>query len=345
MKTLQKRALFLLLMLALCLTADSSQIEFIKNIEFSEAFYAMKLVVTDQGLFVWVDGDWSIILCDFEGKVVKRFARIGEGPGELRFLSDFAVGEHVVAAGDRKICSYQFSGALVDELKSNLRVYKLFLVDGDILFQAWNIIVDPQEKRVNQSYHLCDSQNRLRLELPDESKQRAVNPTLGAHPPLPWFPSPFYNRPVIVPGKDGDVAVFMTRERSFRLVKKDRTISTHKIGTPLKGRPVTNMDKTNFFTMIQPKPAEITKQSVVFPETKGLFSGVIRWGDGWALVMEDVLVILSYNGQYKETIALPQEIKHNDVWEVKRPARFLCRHRDRLYIIHNHENISVFQLK
>lgn len=342
----KKILLIIGIVLVLLWELSGRELKFVRDIEFTDELFIYKVVVTDDGIFVKAEGDWPIIQCDWDGKIMKKFGRIGEGPGEFQFLSDFSVGNNgVVGVGNRKLCKYKLSGPLDQEWKSKLRIYKVIAAQDKTLYLAWKKIIDPKKKLAQNFYHLLDSQNRLLLEIPDESQQPAFMPTRGQVTWFPWFPSPFFNRPIIVQGLNGDAAVFMTRERSFRLIKKDRTIKTLTIKAPLKATPVTAQDKESFFELIQPKPVEKTKQSVDFPETMELFFGVIRWGEGWALLHQNSLTILSYDGKYKEKVQLPRQFTENETWQKVRLGNYLSRHQNKLYVINNNESISVFQLE
>ena len=343
---LKRNLLIIAMVLGLISGLEGLQLKYVGDIEFADELFISKVVATDDGIFVKAVGDWPIVQCDWDGKIMRKFGRIGEGPGEFQFLSDFSVGDDgVVGVGDRKLCKYELSGALDQERKSKLRIYKVIAAQDNTLYLAWKKIIDPKKKLAQNFYHLLDSQNRLLLEIPDESRQPAFMPARGQVTWFPWFPSPFFNRPVIVPGLNGDAAVFMTRERSFRLIKKDGTVKTLTIDAPLKVPPITTQDKENFFECIQPKPVEKTKQSVDFPETMELFLGVIRWGDGWALLHQDSLTILSYDGKFRERIQLPRQFAANETWQKVRLENYLSRHQNKLYVINNNESISVFQLE
>jgi hypothetical protein len=334
-----------LLVLGLFWGIEGRELKYLGDIEFSEEFYLNKVVVTDAGIFIRVEDDYAIIHSDLEGKILKRYARKGEGPGELKFLSDFAVGnDSVIAVGGRKLCRYKFSGTVAEEKKLKTLGFRVIAANDNAHYLGLKTVIR-EDKTAELFFHLYDANDGLVLEIPNEGLQRAVHPASGKKYPFPWFPSPFFNRPLLLPAKDGNVAIFMSRERSFQLLKEGMTVVKNSIDAPLEASPVTARDKEDFFAQIEPKPQKITKESVVFPETKELFEGVIGWEDGWALVRRGSLVILSYDGKYKEKIQWPSQIKDNETWETTRPEDFLYRFGEKLYVINDNESVSVFQLK
>ncbi len=344
MNIIRRTTLFVAIVLLIINWLEGSKLRYVKEIRFHEEMFIKKVMVTDNSIFAKVDAEWSIIQFDHEGKILKKYGRIGEGPGEFEFLADFAVSETLLAGvGNRKLCRYKFSGALEGEMNLKMVIFNVFLANEDLYYLTIKA-VKQENKQTEYFYHIYDSQNQLLLETPYEGKQRAIHPSSGKRPPFPWFPSPFFNRAVVLPGKNGSMAVFMTQERSFSLMKTGGKIQKMSIDASFKALPVTARDKDEFFAGIIPKPEQRTKQSVEFPETKELFLSVIRWGEGWALVQKDSLVILSYDGKYKERIYFPRQIKENETWGTGRPENFLYRKHDKLFMINNNESISIFKL-
>ncbi len=344
MNTRRHTTLFVAFVLLIFNGLAARQLKYVKEIRFPETMHIMKVMATDKGIFAKVEDEWSIIKFDREGKILQKYGRIGEGPGELKFLADFAVSDTlVVGVGNRKLCRYKSNGILDGEMKSKTVIFNVFLKNESFYY----LTIKPvklENKPVDYFYQLFDSKNQLLLETPYEGQQRAIHPSSGVRPPYPWFPSPFFNRAIVLPGKNGDIAVFMTQKRSFSLIKPGRKVAKVSIDAPVKSLPVTARDKDDFFAAIMPKPEKITKKSVEFPKTKELFLSVIRWEEGWALVLKDSMVILRYDGKYKEKIYFPPKIKENEIWKAGRPENFLYRKHDKLYMINQNEGISIFKL-
>jgi hypothetical protein len=165
---------------------------------------------------------------------------------------------------------------------------------------------------------------------------------------FPWFPNPFYNRHIVIRLNKNKVGIFFTRKNFFYVYDSNK-LKKEKFDFTLKGEKVTNSDKKAFFKQCElvshGKFSHKTKNSIVFPKTKELFEGVIKWDNSIALLLKDRFLIFSQNGKYLTSINYPKILRARTFSDYNaRPENIFVKDKY-LYVLNEDNCIEIFNLK
>jgi hypothetical protein len=318
----------------------SAELKYLETIETSEPYQMGHIVADDNHLFVTDLKGTHIVRLDKRGKVLQEFGDRGEGPGEVAYISGFTMTtSQFIIAGSRRIVVFSKDGKpealhktkhLVNDLFSTADTwyYVLFVRKRNKEKNSFEDLYDVRNERHQSVYHF-----------PDETLQRAYNVKKGARLPFAWFPSPFCNRPYYPTGLNGKAALFLSRQKDFLLFQKDKPVKV-TIQASLPQDKVTDKDKRIFFENITPKPHKKTRESVVFPDIKDYYMGVIQWDNGWALITNKEIIIIGETGNELKRLPIPGELK--PFASTHFPSSWIYKHGNRLYVIDFDEGIMVF---
>lgn len=321
------------------------EFKFLKAVIPEEPMGLRKVMAQRGDIFILPAGNGCVCRLDEEGRILTRYGRRGKGPGEFRFLSDFTIfGDKIIGSGGFRVNIYDLNGRLIEGFKKKHVVFKVICADKEWYYLVKEKVLDKKKRRFDAYFNLYSKEDDLVLSLPDQTMQSAFHPGKGRKLRMLWFPSPFSNRVVLAGGGHGQAAIFVTRELSFYKIEENR-VKRKELKCVFTLKRVGEKDREDFFKKIIPPPSPLTKNSVIFPETKELFLGVIKWGIGWALVNENSFTILGHNGECRETATLPREMRESDPWGSGRPENLVFNYDGRLYFIKNSEEILIFQVK
>jgi hypothetical protein len=338
-----KRLSFFLFSLSLIFPLYATQLKLIQTITPVKPISVTKLIIYKNGIYLMSNATRTVVFMDKNGKILQEIGGKGEGPGEFKYLTDFTISDdRIIVCGGRRINLYSMNGKLIESVNIRSPIVSVFSSNHQ-WFYVMNRKSLRKEKRIFDPFFVIyNSEHKDIYKIPDETVQRAYHPRSGNSVPFPWFPSPFCNRPIFLQGNEKKAAIFMTRQKDFCLLI-DSQIQKERITALLESEEVTPRDKENFFEKIVPKPNAKTKKSVVFPEHKEFFVGAISWGNGWALIKENSLIIIDAKGHYQKTIVLPDVLKRI-IRESGYPDGILFR-AEELYCINNDEEILIFSTR
>lgn len=94
----------------------SIELIFEKKIIPQEPFNPFKIKINAHGIFFKPFGQAVVVLIDNDGKTLKKYARKGQGPGELPFITDFCINNNTITCvGNKKLVIFDFEGMLKEE--------------------------------------------------------------------------------------------------------------------------------------------------------------------------------------------------------------------------------------
>lgn len=326
--------------------ADTIQYE--RTVEISAGFNVWKMKI-HRGDF-YIQGDDVICRVDREGKLLNRIGRKGEGPGDFKILTDFCLdGDRLVAADNHgRVNVFGLDGTLVRmETMPFGKIWKI-LVRGENMYCFHEKLNRNNIKDITIE-NILNFNHKEILKFPDESRQRAYDPKRRKRSPLPWFVSPYYNRPVLLRGDAGSVFMFFTRSREFFHITgndiRKRTITAEF--SPVK---ITPQDRDLFFKQVERASGRTfhrkTKNSVVFPKTKELFLGAVNWDSHFGLLACDRLVIVNPEGTVVNEIDYPDELRFTsrETFEGSAPEDIFIKDKNRFYLMNTDGNIKIFKI-
>lgn len=342
-----KKIFYLLIFKMLLLNMFADNLTFVRTVVPSQPMETWKFDVKKDRFYI-MSSENCIYCLTLAGKVINKIGRQGEGPGEFKSLADFFIRDNQIIAADyeRKINVFSLDGILVDEKKTKNTIDNILSSGKSILYVSKR--PDTRDKKNIKFYlKIFDAGNGGELySIPDESKVNAIHPSSGQKFVFPWYPAPFYNRANYVTGRDEKLRLFFTRENFF-YVFEDGEFKKVDFKFKLKSKEVTAIDRQNFLDQVDRgsgrKFPGKTKKSVIFPDTKELFSGAINWDNEFALVCETHLVIISKNGDFIKRISFPSSKKAYDR-ALGYPENIMVKQGDSLYIKNEEEEISVFKI-
>lgn len=323
----------------------ASNLEHEKIINIENETYISKISYKDGFLYVMAPKERCIYQIDLEGKIIKSFGSKGEGPGELKYLKDFEVTQsYIVLSGNKKIIIFDKESKIINEYRKRNLIESLAISDENWFYIKNKRIFDKKKrsKECKYQFNLFNNRGKNILAIPNVTRQDAYNVAKGARLPFPWFPSPYCDRPIFVNYSGDKIAIFYTRRKYFSLIKGEKVYKIY-IDYQFEEVGLTSKDYERFFDRIDPKPPRKTKESVIFPKTREYFQTVFNWDEYFALIINNIFILINEKGKVIEKIRFPNKIPALDSWDLYRPIGSFCMGENKLFYLHEGDEIRVFK--
>lgn len=300
-------------------------------------------------LFI-LQGSSSLHLMNSNGKLKKQIGQKGEGPGDFRLLVDFCISKDKIYAvdWDGTLTCFNIDGQLIKTFKlGNKHIDQIFLINSKI-FYVYDKWAKPLKREIRVFKTLmCDNVEIFSIK--DTSKQNPYHPGTKGKYRLPWFPSPFYNRPIFIVTNQNRLSIFFSRESYYYLYEKNR-LTKKKFQFAFDNISINKNDKNHFFTSVESsskrKFAFKTKNSVIFPKTKEYFFGATSWDDNFALISNNNITVISKNGEIVKKISYPDNKKYDSLSDFGGlPENIFVKYQDNIYFVNEEFEVEIYQIK